>query len=172
MNYTIEPLLSTDWEEVKNIYIEGIQSGMATFQTEAPDWNIWDHDHLDSCRFVIRCNKKLAGWIALSPTSNRPCYQGVVEVSIYLSKVYKGQGLGTALFKHLITASEKNGFWTLYSSIIRDNAASIALHKKVGFHEVGIREKIAQMPTGIWHDVVIMERRSALIGQNNYVYNK
>ena len=89
-----------------------------------------------------------------------------------MSKVYKGQGLGTALFKHLITASEKNGFWTLYSSIIRDNAASIALHKKVGFHEVGIREKIAQMPTGIWHDVVIMERRSALIGQNNYVYNK
>ena len=61
--------------------------------------------------------------------------------------------------------SEKQGFWSLYSAIIKENEASIQLHKKCGFRKIGIREKLAKMKsTGKWHDVVLMERRSSVIG--------
>lgn len=65
---------------------------------------------------------------------------------------------------NLIKQSEENGIWTLYSAIIRENKASIAVHKKCGFREIGIREKVARTGDGIWHDVVLMERRSKVVG--------
>lgn len=164
MEYKIEEMKSSDWEQVKNIYLEGIKTKIATFQTEAPTWEEWNSGHINSCRLVARSGDNVLGWAALSPTSGRCCYVGVVEVSIYIGEKYKGQGVGTALFEHLIKLSEESGFWTLYSSIIRQNSASIALHKKCGFREIGIREKIAKTNEGIWHDVVLMERRSKVVG--------
>lgn len=164
MEYNIDEMKSTDWEQVKNIYLEGIKTGVATFQTEAPVWENWDKGHLNTCRLVARSGNCIAGWVALSPTSGRSCYSGVVEVSIYISEKYKGQGIGTVLLKKVIEQSEESGIWTLYCSIIRENTASIALHKKCGFREIGIREKIAKMDNGIWHDTVLMERRSKVAG--------
>jgi phosphinothricin acetyltransferase len=152
----------SEWEQVKHIYLEGIQSGIATFQTQVPEWKAWHKGHLTYCRLVARAVNDVLGWAALSPTSSRECYKGVVEVSIYVGNKYKGQGIGAALLTSLIRQSEENGIWSLYSAIIRENDASIALHKKCGFREIGIREKVAKMGNGIWHDVVLMERRSSL----------
>lgn len=164
MEYNIDEMKSTDWEQVKNIYLEGINTGIATFQTEAPVWENWDKGHLNTCRLVARSGNDIAGWVALSPTSSRCCYSGVVEVSIYIDEKYKKQGVGTALLKRVIEQSEENDIWSLYCSIIRENIASITLHKKCGFREIGIRENISKMSNGIWHDVVLMERRSKVVG--------
>jgi len=164
MEYIIEEMKSSDWEQVKAIYLAGIKTGLATFQTGAPAWEDWDKGHLQTCRLVARSANGIAGWAALSPTSSRECYRGVVEVSIYVGEKYKGQGVGTALLTDLIKRSEENGIWTLYCAIIRENAASIAMHKKCGFREIGVREKIARMSSGVWHDVVLMERRSKVVG--------
>lgn len=164
MEYTIDVMKSCDWEEVRDIYLQGIKTGIATFQTEAPLWEDWDKGHLKVCRFVARSTEKVLGWGALSPTSSRECYKGVVEVSLYIGESYKGQGIGNALLMELVKKSEENGIWTLYASIIRENHASIAMHKKCGFREIGIREKIAKMGNGVWHDVVLVERRSKRIG--------
>lgn len=164
MKFTIEEMKPSDWEQVKNIYIEGINTGVATFQTDAPSWEDWDKGHLNFCRLVARSENSILGWVALSPTSSRACYLGVVEVSIYIGDKYKGQGIGTALLKEIIKKSEENKIWTLYCAIIRENSASISLHKKCGFNEIGIRERIAQMENGVWHDVVLMERRSKIVG--------
>ena len=164
MEYNIEEMKSTDWEQVKNIYLEGIKTGIATFQTEAPTWENWDKGHLNICRFVARSANDILGWIALSPTSSRDCYKGVVEISIYVGEKYKMYGIGTTLLTNLIKQSEENGIWTLYCAIIRENTASIAMHKKCGFREIGVREKVAKMDNGIWHDVVLMERRSKVVG--------
>lgn len=166
MQYIIDEMEASDWEQVKEIYLEGIRTGLATFQTEAPVWENWDKGHLNSCRLVARSESSILGWVALSPTSSRSCYAGVVEVSIYISEKYKGQGVGTALLKEVIKQSEEEGIWTLYCSIIRENIASLALHKKCGFREIGIREKIAKMSNGAWHDTVLMERRSKITGIN------
>jgi Sortase and related acyltransferases len=164
MKYRTEEMKQSDWEQVKNIYLEGIKTGVATFQSEAPTWESWDKGHLDCCRLVARSQCDILGWVALSPTSSRSCYEGVVEVSIYIDEKYKGQGVGTELLLSIIKQSEEKGIWSLYCSIIRENEASIELHKKCGFREIGIREKIAKMSNGKWHDVVLMERRSTVVG--------
>lgn len=165
VNYQLDCMKESDWDQVKQIYLDGIRTGIATFQTEAPEWEEWDKVHVLSCRIVARSEDFILGWAALSPTSSRCCYKGIGEVSIYVSESSKGQGIGTALLQRLISESEINGFWTLQSSITKENRGSLALHKKCGFREIGYREKIAQMPDGKWHDVVLMERRSHVFGK-------
>lgn len=164
MNYRIDEMTQSDWEQAANIYLEGINTGKATFQTEVPTFENWNNSHISSCRLVVRSDNNILGWGALSLTSSRCVYAGVAEVSIYIGEKYKEQGIGTFLLTNLIKLSEEEGFWTLQSGIIRENTASIALHKKCGFREIGIREKVAKMNNEKWLDVVLMERRSRLVG--------
>lgn len=164
MNYEIGAMTKEDWEEVARIYLEGINTGKATFQSDIPTWENWNNGHITSCRLVARLGTKVLGWAALSPTSSRCVYAGVAEVSIYIGEEYRGKGIGKALLTNLVRLSEENGFWTLQSGIMRENTASISLHKTCGFREIGIREKVAKMSNGKWHDVVLMERRSKVVG--------
>jgi len=154
---------SRDWEFVRAIYLEGIATGQATFETEAPDWERWDAGHLTQCRLVARNGDGILGWAALSPVSKREVYAGVAEVSLYVTASARGRGLGGALMRALIEASERHHIWTLQSSIFPENHASIALHLNHGFREVGRRERIARRH-GVWRDTVLLERRSRVVG--------
>ncbi len=78
----------------------------------------------------------------------------------------QGGGVGTALVKALISESEAHGYWTLQAQIIADNTASRALHRKCGFREVGYRERLGHIK-GVWHDVILLERRSQIAGGPN-----
>lgn len=155
----LRDLEPTDWPEVRAIYEEGIATGVATFESDIPEWNKWDGDHLPHSRKVALVEEKIVGWIALSPVSGRCAYQGVGEVSIYISHHAKGQNVGKALIDAVINSSEENGIWTLYSVMMASNQASIRFHEKNGFRRVGYREKIARL-NGEWHDTIIFERRS------------
>ena len=155
----IVPLEHKHWARVQQIYQEGIDTNQGTFETQAPEWEEWDHDHLKVCRFVAMENNLVIGWVALSRVSSRPVYKGVAEVSIYIALDHIRKGVGKALLSHLIKESENSGFWTLQASIFEENPASISLHQKFGFRRMGVREKIAQQH-GIWRDTVIYERRS------------
>lgn len=154
------------WEQVKEIYEEGIATGIATFQTEAPKWEEWDVGHIADCRFVAIQGDKVVGWTALSPFSSRAAYSGVAEVSIYVRTEYKGKGIGKLLLNTLIKASEVSGFWTLQASIFQENIGSIHLHKQAGFREVGVRERISKL-NGRWRNVLLFERRSSLQSLND-----
>lgn len=164
MSFTVEEMKPADWPQVAAIYLAGIKTGLATFQREVPSWEEWNRDHIDACRFVARFGDTILGWAALTPASDRCVYAGVAEVSVYVSEADKGQGVGTSLLNELIRVSEDYGFWTLQSGIIKENLASRELHKKCGFREIGIRERIGLMPDGQWHDVMLMERRSKTAG--------
>lgn len=164
MDITIEALKPNDWPEVSKIYLAGIRTGIATFQSGVPDWEEWDRGHCACCRLVARSGDAILGWAAITPVSSRCVYAGVAEVSIYVSDVYRGMGVGAALLNELVLQSERNGFWTLQAGIIRENTPSRELHKKCGFREVGARERLGRMPNGNWHDVVLMERRSKTVG--------
>ena len=109
--------------------------------------------------------RRVISWdgTALSATSSRPVYRGVVEVSLYVGADSRGKGVGKALMLELIARSEAKGYWTLMSSVFAENAASRALHKACGFREVGYREKIAVAADGKWHDTILIERRSPFI---------
>jgi len=164
MNINIESLQPADWEDVIRIYKEGIASVNATFETEVPDWKSWDVNHFPTCRIVAKSGIKIVGWAALCPISKREVYSGVAEVSIYVAISTQGQGIGKALLRKLVNLSENEGIWTLQAGIFSENNISISLHKSCGFREVGFREKIGKM-NGKWRDVVLMERRSNLIGK-------
>lgn len=161
MNFIIESMKPEDWPQVSEIYQEGIDTGIATFVSQVPAWEEWDTDHIEGCRLVARHEDHILGWTALSQTSTRVSYAGVAELSIYVAAESKGLGVGTALLTALIEVSEQAGYWTLWAGILRENEASRGLHKKCGFREVGIRERLGRMDDGTWHDVVLMERRSA-----------
>ena len=153
-----------DWPAVRDIYLAGIATGIATFQTGAPPYEQWDSSHLPDCRLVAQGESgALLGWAALSPTSARPVYRGVVEVSIYIAPESRGKGVGRALLTALGEQAEQQGYWTLVSSVFAENAASRGLHRACGFREVGVREKIARGADGQWHDTVLLERRSKSI---------
>ena len=161
--YQIDSMTSQDWPQVQAIYKEGLTTGNATFETEVPEWAAWNSKHLPHCRLVARQDDTVLGWAALSPVSTRAVYAGVAEVSIYISTNYRGQRIGHALMSALIAESERNGIWTLQASIFPENVASIQLHLRHGFRELGRRERIAQLH-GVWRDTVILERRSHIVG--------
>lgn len=159
----IRTLKPSDWLSVKNIYELGIATGIATFETNAPGWEIWDANHLPFGRLVAHSDNKIAGWAAFTLVSNRCIYQGVAEVSVYVHPIFRGQGVGQLLMEALISESEQQGIWTLHAAIFKENKGSIRLHEKVGFRMIGYREKIGKL-AGVWKDNVLMERRSKLVG--------
>jgi len=155
----IDQMKASDWEQVRAIYLEGIRSGHSTFETDAPSWEKWDEGHLQFARLVMRDGETVLGWAALSPVSKRHVYRGVAEVTVYVSEAMHEQGIGRALLEALIDESERNGIWTLQASIFPENTASVQLHLRCGFREVGRRERIAML-NNIWRDTLLFERRS------------
>ena len=159
----IKTMAAGDWEAVRAIYLEGISMGDATFETEAPSWETWDAAHLPFARLVAQRAGNVIGWAALSPVSKRKAYAGVAEVSVYVAAHSRGQGTGNALLERLIQESETNGIWTLQAAVFPENTATLALHRRWGFREVGRRERISKL-NGIWRDTILLERRSTMIG--------
>lgn len=163
MGIIIETMDHDDWKTVRAIYQEGIATGHATFETEVPGWDDWNQSHLAEARLVAKNDGQIVGWAALSPVSSRCVYGGVAEVSIYVAASARGQGIGKSLLRALVTESEQAGLWMLQAGIFPENRASIAIHKECGFREVGYRERLGQM-NGLWRDVVLLERRSRVVG--------
>ena len=163
MAYTIEKMTHADWDAVRAIYLEGIATRNATFETESPSWDTWNNNHRPDCRLVARSNKKVLGGAVLLLLSRRPVYSGVAEVSVYVAADARGMGVGKALLGSLINASEKAGIWSLQAGLFKENSASITLHKGVGFREIGFQERKGSMD-GVWRDVLLMERRSQVVG--------
>ena len=160
---TIESMRDEDWETVRAIYREGMATGDATFEAAVPGWEAWDEHHLRHGRLVAREGGQVVGWAALSPVSGRCIYSGVAEVSVYVTAAARGQGVGKSLLQALIEESERAGIWTLQAGIFPENTASIALHVACGLREVGYRERIGLLH-GVWRDVLLMERRSHVVG--------
>lgn len=140
----IRDMEKSDWQRVSEIYAQGLEKGVATFETACPTYDDWDKSHLQVCRYVSVESGNVVGWIALSPTSIKQAYIGSVEVSVYVDDSYQRMGIGYGLMKHIISEAPKKGIWSLYTAILSINVASIEFHKKCGFREIGYRERIAK----------------------------
>lgn len=172
------------------IYGHGIDEGQATFETAPPEWAAFDAGKLAEHRFVAidgaaegtagiaadgdadgdvgggdDVTGEVLGWVAVSPTSKRACYAGVVENSIYVGREARGRGVGASLLRTLIDTTEAAGIWTINAGIFPENEASLALHRRFGFRDLGRQERVGRHPhTGEWRDVVLLERRSRVAG--------
>ena len=162
MAIEIRVMTFQDWPQVSRIYQQGIDAGNATFNRECPSYGEWDECYVQDCRFVATKGERIAGWAALLPTSSKPAYQGLLELSIYLDNEFQHQGVGTLLLEKMVEYSQEHGVWCLQSCIMANNPASLALHQKCGFRTIGTREKSAKDIHGVWQDTVLMEKRSQL----------
>jgi phosphinothricin acetyltransferase len=154
----IREMTREDWPAVESIYTEGIVTRNATFETSAPSWDEFDSSRLPGHRIVALNAGRIVGWAALAPTSSRECYAGVVEHSVYVTGSARGRGVGRALMDALLAGADADGIWTIQTSIFPENAASVALHERLGFRMVGRRERIALLD-GVWRDTLLLERR-------------
>lgn len=156
----------TDWPAVHRIYADGIATGDATLEREAPDWDHFDRSHRRDCRLVARLapDGPAVGWVALTAYSARRVYSGVAWESVYVATDQRGRGIGRSLLEALVPASEAAGFWALLAGIMVENGPSLALHERCGFERVGVMRAMGRDAAGRWRDVVLMERRSTRVG--------
>lgn len=163
VDLSIIPIDIDNYSEISRIYQEGIDTGMSTFETLVPSWQRWNDSHLPFGRIACEVNGQIQAWAALSPVSSRCVYGGVAEVSVYVAASQRGRGLGKLLLNQLIEISEKNGIWTLQSSIFEENITSLNLHLACGFRRIGYKEKIGCL-NGTWHNNILLEKRSSIVG--------
>ncbi|ASU84312.1 GNAT family N-acetyltransferase [Nocardiopsis gilva YIM 90087] len=154
----VRAMRSGDIDAVRRIYAEGIATGNATFETEVPDTATLDAAWLTGHRWVAEIDDEVVGWAAATRVSGREVYAGVAETSIYVGEAARGRGVGKALIHRQVTEADRQGLWTLQTSIFPENKASLALHHMAGFRTLGVRERIARH-NGQWRDTVLLERR-------------
>lgn len=160
----VRAMTAADWPAVERIYAEGIATRNATFAPSPPTWAEFDAGHTGEHRLVaVTPQPRVVGWAACSRTSSRCVYAGVLEISVYVAAAARGTGVGSALMAALVAQTEAAGIWTLQAGVFPENAGSLALHRRFGFRDVGRRERVGQMD-GVWRDVLLLERRSAVVG--------
>ncbi|GAB3330213.1 GNAT family N-acetyltransferase [Micromonospora halotolerans] len=160
---TVRPMTSDDADRVLAIYQAGLDGGDASFETTAPTWTAFDAAKLPVHRLVaVDADGVVVGWVAVSPTSSRAVYAGVVEHSIYVDPAVQGRGVARLLLDALIASTDAAGIWTIQSGVFPENTASLALHQRAGFRVIGTRERVGRHH-GRWRDVVLLERRSPAI---------
>ncbi len=164
----LRPMREGDAEAVLAIYADGIATGHSTFESSPGDWASWCAGHLPICRLIAERGEEVLGWAGLSEVSGRCVYAGVAEVSVYVAAGARGRGVGGRLLSALVEASEAAGIWTLQAGVFPENEGSLAAHRRVGFEVLGTRRAIGRMShgplAGRWRDVVVLERRSAVVG--------
>jgi L-amino acid N-acyltransferase YncA len=160
----IEPMTVEHAGPVLAIYQAGLDTGQASFETTAPGWADFDAARLAAHRYVARepATGEVLGWVAVSAVSDRRVYAGVVEHSVYVRPGMQGRGVGRALLRALIASTEAAGIWTIESGIFPENTASLRLHRGEGFRVVGTRQRLG-CHHGRWRDVLLLERRTALV---------
>jgi L-amino acid N-acyltransferase YncA len=161
----VEPMTDEDGPAVLEIYGQGIATGVATFETAVPEWRPWTASHRRDCRFVARLEGRVVGWTAVARYSSREVYAGVAWESVYVDASVRGRGVGAALLAALIPASEAAGIWTLIAGVQANNPTSLALHERAGFRRIGVQERVGRDGADHWQDVVLLERRSAIVGR-------
>ncbi len=163
---TIDEMTADDGSAVLAIYGQGIAAGNATLETAVPDWHHWHASHRRDCRYVARLDGRVVGWTAIGRYSPRDVYEGVAWESVYVDESARGRGIGGALLATLVEASEAAGVWTLLAGVLAENGASLAVHERAGFRRIGAQERLGRDSTGRWRDVVLLERRSRLVGSD------
>ncbi|MGA8115458.1 MAG: N-acetyltransferase family protein [Actinocatenispora sp.] len=160
---TVLPMTDRHAAGVLAVYQRGLDTGDASFETTAPDWDTFDAQrHRDHRYVALDAHGAVLGWVAVSAVSRREVYAGVVEHSVYVHPDARGRGIGRALLDTLVDSTDTAGIWTIQSGIFPENTASLRLHTTTGFRVVGTRERIGRHH-GVWRDVVLLERRSPAV---------
>ena len=161
-------MTADDAAEVRRIYADGIATGVATLEADPPEWEPFDRAHRSDCRFVARDRPggPVLGWCALGSYSSRArVSRGRLGKRLRRAPT-RAAGVSVVPCSRSSSRHPKSaGIWTLWAGVIAENAASLALHERVGFRRVGVQDRIGQDAHGRWRDVVLLQRRSEIVGR-------
>lgn len=158
MAFSARAATPADAAAIARIYNEGIRDRVGTFETR--ERTVEDVQAWFDGRHPIVVVERAGEIVAFASTSTyraRECYSGIADFSVYVARDVRGQGAGRAAMEALIDAARAAGLWKLVSRVFVENAASRALLASLGFREVGIYHKHAQLD-GRWRDALIVER--------------
>ncbi|RRO93118.1 N-acetyltransferase [Corynebacterium bovis] len=162
--FSVRRMTEADHPRVREIHQEGIDTGHATYEREAPDWENFMANRWMHLAFVAEDDRsgRVIGWTAASRASHRDVFSGVVEDSIYVAGDAAGRGVAGALLDTLLAAAAEKGCWVMHSSIFPENEGSLRLHRSRGFREIGVAHVMSHMEygpmAGRWRDIVLMEK--------------
>lgn len=161
----IRHLEERDYPQVQDIYEIGLDTGHASWEHSAPNWEDFSKlKRLELC--YVACPEddpdKVLAWASASQVSKRDIFRGVIEDSIYVHPDGQGMGLAGKLLGHLMDAAMEAGCWSIHSWVFPENVGSRKLHQKLGFREVGVYHHMAKMTygpmAGQWRDIIILEK--------------
>ncbi len=156
----IRPARIDDAPVIAAIYNEGIRDRLATLETsertaeERREWLAGRDDRHPV--FVIERDRIVDGWASLNQFNLRNAYRFVADLSIYVSRSARGQGMGSRLMSHLISEAKQIGYHKLVLSAFPWNEAGMRLYQRHGFREIGVYREQGVLD-GRWVDTVIME---------------
>lgn len=151
-----------DAEAVSRIYNQAVLNTTATFDTQPESVDArerWLEAHADPQHpvLVAEADGEVVGWASLSTWSDRCAYAASVEASAYVDESWVGRGIGTALSTAVLEAGSAAGVHAVLARICTENAASIAMSKRLGFTEVGVLHEVG-CKFGRWLDVMMLEK--------------
>jgi phosphinothricin acetyltransferase len=156
---TARPAMREDAPAITEIYNQGIEDRIATFETEpraVGDILPW-FEHAHAFVSVVDAGGEVAGYAVAHPYSDRCCYRGLGEFSVYVRRSHRGRGVGQVAMAALIDQARDQGLWKLLSRVFPENRASLNLMARMGFSEIGVHEKHGKLE-GVWKDCVIVEK--------------
>ena len=150
-----------DAAAIARVFNQGIEDRVATFQTLPR--SVVDIERLLAERtgrfptIVVEIDGEVVAWASAGMYHSPPWYERIAEHSVYVDRAHRGGGIGQAALAALCQEAERLGFLKLVSRIFQENDASRALHRKVGFREVGTYRRHGKLD-GVWRDCVIVEK--------------
>jgi len=146
MTVEIRKAIYTDVPAITGIYNEAILTTTATFDKEpktTTSQRKWFKAHGPKNPIVVAvADGKVVGWASLSAYSDRCAYAETAEISVYVKKSFRNQGLGKKLMQAVLDAGKKAGLHTVISRIAGGNNVSINLHHELGFTDIGVMKEV------------------------------
>ena len=161
MDVSIRDSNESDIKSIQTIYNQGIEDRIATLETEIKDdtyMRNWFDKHRGRYKVIVAEDKgQIVGWASLNQYNNRSAYDGVADLSVYISRDYRGKGVGKKLLAKLESLAKENGFHKMILFTFPFNQLGQGLYRRMGFREVGVFKNQGKLD-GKFVDVMAMEK--------------
>ncbi|MFP7298327.1 arsinothricin resistance N-acetyltransferase ArsN1 family A [Neobacillus niacini] len=161
LNLVIRGSKDSDINGIQDIYNQGIEDRIATLEVKIKDYSYmkeWYEKHKGRFKVIVaEYNEKIVGWASLNQYNDRRAYDGVADLSVYISRDFRGKGIGKQLLVELESIARENKFHKMVLFTFPFNQLGQGLYKKMGFREVGVFKNHGILD-GEFVDVMAMEK--------------
>jgi L-amino acid N-acyltransferase YncA len=160
-NIAIRLSVETDIASIQMIYNQGIKDRIATLEEDTKDLQYmkdWYGKHSGRYKIIVaELAGQVVGWASLNPYNNRCAYDGVADLSVYISRECRGKGIGGKLLSGIEEIARENKFHKIVLFTFPFNQVGQGLYRKMGYREVGVFKNQGILD-GKFVDVMAMEK--------------